>query len=358
MSGTRFSFRDERRRHRPKRDSERQLPETLRGVNLGGWLVLERWLTPSVFAGTTAEDEFTLMAEPDAAERLRRHRESFITAGDFAWIAEQGLDLVRLPVGYWVLDGDPPFLAAAEPLDRAMDLAAEHGLRVLLDVHAGPGSQNGLDSSGRIGAKLWYRSADHRDHTVRCLVSLVRRYRDHPALWGIELINEPIDWRVWRLWRFHRAAFGALLPLLRSGTYVVFSDGYLPRLLRGSLRRRGDVPVAMDCHFYQCFNARDTSRSVADVLRKAAGRRRLIRWLSRAHPVLVGEWSAALDARTFRRTAPDRRSAVTGQFLRAQLEGYQDALGWCYWTYTSENRDDWNLRHLVESGMLRLRPGD
>ena len=326
----------------------------LRGVNLGGWLVLERWLTPSVFAGTDALDEFTLMAEPDAADRLQRHRQSFITADDFTWIADHGLDLVRLPVGYWVLDGDPPFLAAVERLDWAMDQAAEHGLRVLLDVHAGPGSQNGLDSSGRIGRKDWYAVAGHRDRSVGCLVDLVRRYRDHPALWGIELINEPIDWRAWRLLRFHAAAFRALLPLLRPGTHVVFSDGYLPRLLRGSLRRRGDVPVIMDCHFYQCFSARDTRLDLAGHLRRAAGRARLVRWLQRSHPVLVGEWSAARGDRGYLATPETDWLPSARRFVDAQLDAYGEALGWCYWTYTSEHRDDWNFRHLVETGVLRL----
>ena len=70
--------------------------------------------------------------------------------------------------------------------------------------------------------------------------------------------------------------------------------------------------------------------------------------------MLVGEWSAALDHRTFRDTAAEDRPAITARFVEAQLEGYQDALGWCFWTYTSENADDWNFRHLVESGLLRL----
>jgi hypothetical protein len=112
----------------------------------------------------------------------------------------------------------------------------------------------------------------------------------------------------------------------------------------------------MDCHFYQCFFFWDTRRGMPGVLRKAAGRRRLIQWLSRAHPVLVGEWSAALDRRSHRRTAVSDRRAATERFVQAQMESYQDALGWCFWTYTSENPDDWNFRHLVESGMLRLRP--
>ena len=30
------------------------------GVNLGNWLVLEKWMCPGLFAGTTAEDEYYL----------------------------------------------------------------------------------------------------------------------------------------------------------------------------------------------------------------------------------------------------------------------------------------------------------
>jgi hypothetical protein len=29
----------------------------IRGVNLGNWLVLEKWMDPAMFAGTEAEDE-------------------------------------------------------------------------------------------------------------------------------------------------------------------------------------------------------------------------------------------------------------------------------------------------------------
>ena len=37
--------------------------EKLKGVNLGGWLVLEKWITPSLFDGTNAVDEFHLHKE-------------------------------------------------------------------------------------------------------------------------------------------------------------------------------------------------------------------------------------------------------------------------------------------------------
>ena len=61
----------------------------LRGVNLGSWLLLEKWMVPSLFEGLEATDETTWCAElgPAATERLRRHWDSFVTREDFAWIA-------------------------------------------------------------------------------------------------------------------------------------------------------------------------------------------------------------------------------------------------------------------------------
>ena len=32
----------------------------IKGVNLGNWLVLEKWMSPGLFAGTEAEDESQL----------------------------------------------------------------------------------------------------------------------------------------------------------------------------------------------------------------------------------------------------------------------------------------------------------
>ena len=125
-------------------------------------------MTPSLFAGTDAIDEYTFMATPDAAERLRRHHETWITEQDFAWLAGHGVQLVRLPVGHWVLADDPPYLGAPELLDAAMEWAAAYGLKVLLDLHAVSGSQNGQDHSGRVGPRaLVPRAAPPRAHPRR-----------------------------------------------------------------------------------------------------------------------------------------------------------------------------------------------
>ena len=93
--------------------------QQIRGVNLGGWLVLERWITPSLFEGSDATDEYTLcQAGGDVAkERIQKHRETFITKDTIKAIAERGLNTVRLPVGHWLF-GDKTVLRGLEVLNE------------------------------------------------------------------------------------------------------------------------------------------------------------------------------------------------------------------------------------------------
>ena len=49
----------------------------VKGVNLGNWLVLEKWMSPALFAGTTAEDEYYLprqLSKEVYEARIKIHR--------------------------------------------------------------------------------------------------------------------------------------------------------------------------------------------------------------------------------------------------------------------------------------------
>ena len=43
----------------------------IKGVNLGNWLVLEKWMSPDLFAGTEAEDETQLCYRPGRPGQAR-----------------------------------------------------------------------------------------------------------------------------------------------------------------------------------------------------------------------------------------------------------------------------------------------
>ena len=162
----------------------------LRGVNLGGWLVLEKWMTPSLFAA--APPPTRRPGAPNsgrrAPARLRAHWKTFITRDDFAWLAGVGINAVRIPVGHWIFGPPypyhPKYGAVRQPfveggidvLDRAFDWADEFGLRVVLDLHAAPGCQNGFDNGGIENVCEWHTRDEYIDHSVDVLGRLAARY--------------------------------------------------------------------------------------------------------------------------------------------------------------------------------------
>ena len=89
----------------------------IKGVNFGNWLVLEKWMEPEMFSGVDAEDEIWLNRLMDAeklAQRMKKHRDTYITEDDFRHVAERGVNLVRIPVPYFIFGDRPPLLGCAE----------------------------------------------------------------------------------------------------------------------------------------------------------------------------------------------------------------------------------------------------
>ena len=330
--------------------------ETIRGVNLGGWLVLEKWMTPSLFADTTARDEYTFMQTPGAAEKIERHRKTFITEADFQWLHDNKVNAIRIPIGYWIFDGDDPYIPAIEYLDWAIEMAAKYQLKVLIDLHGLKGSQNGNDHSGRIGRSEWYDRSDYRRESIETIERIARRYYDQPAVWGIEVINEPKPGIIQRkLRRFYKDAYARLIDVARPGTAIIFHDAFRPRMLSGALQAHADFPVIMDIHWYQFGSVWRKWEELEGYFVRIIKRLRLVRRLQRTQPVIVGEWSLVLtDKMLAKRKKYDAQAAFKTHGM-VQLEVYEKAHGWFYWTYKTEGRGIWHFRSLVEDGIISLK---
>ncbi|KIY52042.1 glycoside hydrolase family 5 protein [Fistulina hepatica ATCC 64428] len=138
------------------------------GVNLGGLFVLEPFITPSYFqeytnsSGDHPIDEWTLSelmaANGSLQSTLENHYDTFATEQDFAEMVGAGLNWVRLPIPYWAIPGsvwnDEPFLEGVcwKYIIRVLMWCRKYGLRVNLDLHTIPGSQNGYNHSGKYGS--------------------------------------------------------------------------------------------------------------------------------------------------------------------------------------------------------------
>jgi len=359
----------------------------LRGVNLGGWLVLEKWMTPSLFAGLEATDETTWCAElgDRAPELLRAHWERFVTREDFAWLSGVGINAVRIPVGHWLFGPPYPYHAkyGANPhpfvtggvdvLDRAMAWAAEFGLGVILDLHAAPGCQNGFDNGGIKDVVEWHTREEYLAHSVDVLERLAKRYAAAPALMGIEFLNEP-RWDVPTelLKGYYLRAYAAVRAHCDpSRVAVVFHDGFRThREYLGFLQPPGHENVLFDIHRYQCFNREDLDLDIHGHVRKAG-----VEWGQEAAdiarelklPAIVGEWSLGLNLEVvslwaegpydhaLTRMSGFERDVAYRAYGAAQLLAFERYRGWFFWSYRTETTPEWCFRECVERGWLPPR---
>jgi glucan 1,3-beta-glucosidase len=133
------------------------------GTNLGGWLVLEPWITPTLFYRSlnktksegVPHDSYTMCETygPDEGNKLMRaHWEYWITEQHFMEASVRGLEVLRVPVGDWHFEPYGPYVGcmdgSLEKLDWAFEMAKKYDIKILLDIHSMIDSQNGFDNSG------------------------------------------------------------------------------------------------------------------------------------------------------------------------------------------------------------------
>lgn len=323
----------------------------LRGVNLGGWLLLEKWMTPSLFTNTSAIDEYTFMQVPDAEAKLNKHRQEFITEDDFKWLHDHGINAVRIPVGYWILEGDGPYVEGIQYLDWAVKTAEKYHIVVLIDLHGAKGSQNGKDHSGRAGKDEWFKNKIYREQTITTLEKLAVRYKKAKNLWGIELLNEPkFGIFHFTLRRFYKEAYKNVSKAAAPNVKIVFHDAFTPRLMSGVVKGEN---VVMDIHWYQFTVLFPWIYSLKSYFSKVIRRKNLLKNLQKRQPIIVGEWSVTLSGDILGRTRLKEQEAFKTH-ARLQQNAYENTAGWFYWSYKTEGRGIWNFRSLVEDGVITL----
>jgi glucan 1,3-beta-glucosidase len=137
--------------------------KAMTGANIGGWMVLEPWITPSLFyrflgkkhSDGIGMDSYTFCEAlgKEANAVMRSHWDEWLKEEHFEAMSKKGIELVRLPIGDWTLKPYGAYQGcmdgAADKIEWALDRFAKYNIKVLLDVHGVKGSQNGFDNSGR-----------------------------------------------------------------------------------------------------------------------------------------------------------------------------------------------------------------
>lgn len=400
-----------------------------RGVNLGGWLSIEPFIAPELFNDYDEDlgiiDEWTLCEHLGSAcgSTLEQHYSSFVDESTFAEIADAGLDHVRIPFSYWAVqtyDEDPYlFRTSWRYLLRGIEWARKYGLRINLDLHGLPGSQNGWNHSGHQGPIGWFngtngtlnveRSIDVHDRLSKFFAQ--DRYQNIISHYG--LANEPrmtvisptevINWTETVYARVRANG-------LNNKTVVVFGDGF--RGLdnwQGEMSGYGDG-MALDVHQYVIFNNNQIVYNHTEKVNYACQG-----WTEQTEqsmntstgfgPTLIAEWSQAdTDCATYLNNvgwgnrwtgtydtgnASDPLRALTPRcpleddtcncasanadpssysddykqfllyFASAQMDSFETGWGWWYWTWwTGSGSTQWSYKRGLAAGILPKKAYD
>lgn len=330
--------------------------KSFKGVNLGGWLVIEKWITPELFNGTEALDEYNLSQSKNAKKKIERHRKTFITSEDFRWLAQNDFKYVRIPIGYWILGGKQPFHGGLEHLDFAFEQAKLHKLKILIDLHGLPGSQNGEQHSGRAGETEWHLGKININASLEFLTQICIRYGKHKSLWAIEVINEPnrrIPIPI--LTDYYSLAIKIIRKYCPDEIIAVVSDSFRSKQMVKALKRQNIDNVILDMHFYQTYSFMDKLLGFKSTLWMVKYWGRKISRAQKHYQVIVGEWSGGLGIGrgALARTG---KKEITREYIHTQQYEYGVAAGWFYWNYkveTNEPLNPWNLKNLVEMGIIK-----
>jgi endoglucanase len=175
-------------------------PLRLRGVNVGGWLHWEGWMWGQGFdyIGESAMmRNLAGLVGPAAAERFRSDvRANFMTAADFRAMSAYGLNVVRVPINYRLLEDDTqPFAykqSGWDTLDRAVAAARQHNVYLVLDMQAAPCSQTYSFTSDYVGPEHLWSSSKCQDRLVALWRAIGARYASDNVIAGYDLLNETI----------------------------------------------------------------------------------------------------------------------------------------------------------------------
>ncbi|EIM19471.1 glycoside hydrolase [Wallemia mellicola] len=389
--------------------AKRAVGDLVRGVNLGGLLVLEPWITPQLFDETgdgRVIDEYTLgqyVDEATAESLISEHLRTFITADDLAQIKAAGLNAVRIPFPHWAaVPTDEPFydFGRFDKLKEVVGWARDQGIRVWVDLHTARGSQNGFDNSGHKGEATWHTNQDNVNNALDAISALAEEFAKPEyagAVEVIELMNEPasflspdIDGVVRQ---YYYDGFGRLADSggqFATGLHDAFED---INSWDGFMTSPDFENIWMDVHRYQVFSPEELSRSDDERIAFACNYGPELEQHSLNHHWTVcGEFTTArTDCATYLNGRDGDLKRWDGsfpgsyyqggcdyfygnngadypedyrQFLRkyyeAQIDAFERGSGWFFWTWhtTGPNAADWSYKRMLELGIYPQDPAD
>lgn len=274
----------------------------------------------------------------------------------------------------------------------AISWARQTGLKVWIDLHGAPGSQNGYDNSGhKLPAPTW-TTGDTVANTLSVLDIISSKYATDAyadVVVGIELLNEPFIAELPggkdATQQYYRDGYN-LVRETSSSVGVIIHDGFQdPSSWNGFLTPsdNNSQRVAVDHHYYQVFS--DAGNALQPWAHRQGVCNDAYEWAQNQDKWLIcGEWTAAMTdcapylngygvGSRYDGTYPGSpkvgdcgpindigswtdtfKNDMRG-FIEAQLEVFDHyTQGYMFWNFKTENTSapEWDLFALLDAGIF------
>jgi hypothetical protein len=236
-------------------------PVRLRGVNLGGWMLIEDYMIGLPWTEWKIREQFKkILGEDSYSAFFNAFDQAFIADADIAFLAQQGFNVVRLPFNYRHFENDLApgkwLESGFQQLDRVVSLCRKHNIWVMLDLHAGVGAQARDQNAGSAYGETYFWNQRHFiDRTIALWVEIARRYSGDAIIAGYNLLGEPVTSNVPLLNQFYLDTMRAIRKV--DPHHLFFLDPNLWARDIPSLHEEliGDPQVVVAIHPYYSGDA-------------------------------------------------------------------------------------------------------
>lgn len=127
------------------------------------------------------------------------HFDNFITENDFAKVSSWGLDHIRLPIDYNIIEySDGTFNEnIMSRIDKVLELCSKYSLNTVLDLHKTAGFSFDTYSENEYG---FFENDDDQEHFYKIWEYLSKRYGNLSERIAFELLNEVTDKEYLKTW--------------------------------------------------------------------------------------------------------------------------------------------------------------
>ena len=313
-------------------------PLVLKGVNLGGWLLMEGYILHSPNVGEQVfKKGFKKTLGQKALDSFEKDfRGHFIQEKDIRAIAGFGFNCIRVPFHYRLIEKRPYRYdeEGLQYLDKLLGWAEKYRIWVILDLHAACGSQNHDWHSDSLGKALLWKSKEFRRRTFLLWEFLADRYKDRETIAGYDLLNEAVLGDTRLLNAFYKELIQTIRGVDRN--HLLFVEGNIWATDLKCLDDFSDDKVVLSIHFYQPleftfnlvpslkypFRGKDQRWNKSALKKMLSGCEKIARM--RERPVYVGEFGVNSRQGFFKED----------QWLKDILECFKEfGFHWTYWTY-------------------------